>query len=52
MTTADQIRTMSNPYREAVARFAYREVNRDESTVTMYFEDRSYLTFYVEHVLK
>lgn len=44
-TIADLIRNKPDQYQQAVACFSYRNVDRETSTVTFHFSDKSTLTF-------
>lgn len=50
-TIADRIRSNSDQYKQAVAHFSYREVDRENNTVTFHFADKSTLTFKVSYTL-
>lgn len=50
-TIADLIRNKPDQYQQAIACFSFRNVDRENNTVTFHFADKSTLTFKVSYTL-
>lgn len=50
-TIADLIRSKPDQYQQAIACFTFRNVDRENNTVTFHFADESTLTFKISYTL-